>query len=71
MTKGINLKAGRPSASRNQEVSLASLSKQPVEMKRVNFDLPVELHQKLRRYAFDNNKSIKEILTEVVESFPD
>lgn len=71
MSRGINLKAGRPSARRNQEVSLESLSKKPVEMKRVNFDLPVELHQKLRRYALDKNKSMREILTEIIESLPD
>lgn len=70
MTKSINLKAGRPSSRRNEEVSLASLSKNSGETKRVNFDLSVELHQKLRRYAFDNHKSLKEVLTDFVESLP-
>ena len=70
MTKSINLQAGRPSSRRNEEVSLASLSKNSGETKRVTFDLSVELHQKLRRYAFDNNKSLKEVLTDFVESLP-
>lgn len=70
MTKSINLKAGRPSSRRNEEVSLASLSKNSGATKRVNFDLSVELHQKLRRYAFEKDKSLKEILTEFVESLP-
>jgi len=68
MTKSINLQAGRPSSRRNEEVSLASLSKNAGETKRVNFDLSVELHQKLRLYAFEKNKSIREVLTEFVES---
>jgi hypothetical protein len=70
MTKHTNLQAGRPSSRRNEGVSLASISKSSGSTKRVNFDLSVELHQKLRRYAFDNDKSLKEVMTDFVESLP-
>lgn len=70
MTKNMKLQAGRPSSRRNQDVSLASISNNVGETKRVNFDLSAALHQKLRRYAVEQNKSIKDILTEFIESLP-
>lgn len=59
MTKNIDLQADRPSIS-------SSVGK----TKRVNFDLSVALHQKLKRYSVEKNKSIKDILTEFVGSLP-
>lgn len=37
------------------------------KMKRVNFDLPEELHIRLKTYAASQGKSIKEVLTECIE----
>lgn len=59
------LSAGRPSKTR-QESSLTELLSNK-ETKRVNFDLTIEEHQKLKIYAIQNNTSIKEILTKHVQ----
>ena len=71
MTKNINLAAGRPSARRKQEVRLEDVFKDPVKMKRVNFDLSEDSHKKLKKYAIDQQKSVREVLTEYVESLPE
>jgi len=39
-------------------------------MKRVNFELPAEQHTKLKIYAATKGKTIKELLTDYVESLP-
>jgi hypothetical protein len=63
------LAAGRPS-SRNKAATLASLS-DDAEMKRVNFELPVDQHTKLKIYAAQQCKTIKELLTEYVSDLPE
>ena len=63
------LTAGRPSA-RNKAATLASLS-DDAEMKRVNFQLPADQHTKLKIYAAKQGKTIKELLTEYVNSLPE
>lgn len=68
MSKSV-LSAGRPSA-RNKSATLASLADN-VSMKRVNFQLPADQHTKLKIYAAKQGKSIKDLLTEYVESLPE
>ncbi|HQS01486.1 MULTISPECIES: chromosome partitioning protein ParB [Comamonadaceae] len=63
------LTAGRPSARSNKAATLASLADE-VSMKRVNFELPAEQHTKLKIYAATKGKTIKELLTDYVESLP-
>ncbi|ERF04082.1 hypothetical protein PA13_1028585, partial [Pseudomonas aeruginosa HB13] len=62
------LSAGRPSA-RNKAATLASLS-DDAGMKRVNFELSADRHAKLKIYAAKQGKSIKELLTDYVDSLP-
>jgi len=64
------LRAGRPSARTNKATTLASLS-DTVGMKRVNFELSPELHSKLKIYAAKQGMTIKELLTNYVESLPE
>ncbi|AZR29168.1 chromosome partitioning protein ParB (plasmid) [Xanthomonas vasicola pv. arecae] len=64
------LSAGRPSARSNKAATLASLS-DDVNMKRVNFELSAERHAKLKIHAAKQGKSIKELLTDYVDSLPD
>lgn len=64
------LSAGRPSARTNKAATLASLS-DDVNMKRVNFELSAERHVKLKIHAAKQGKSIKELLTDYVDSLPD
>lgn len=40
-------------------------------MKRVNFQLSVENHKKLKIYAVHQNKTITDLLTEYVEQLPE
>ncbi|ERF04122.1 hypothetical protein PA13_1028785, partial [Pseudomonas aeruginosa HB13] len=63
------LSAGRPSA-RNKAATLASLS-DDAGMKRVNFELSADRHAKLKIYAAKQGKSIKELLTDYVDSLPE
>ncbi len=68
MSKSSNtLSAGRPSTRSNKAATLASLSDE-VEMKRVNFQLPADQHTKLKIYAAQQGKTIKELMSEHVES---
>lgn len=60
------LSAGRPSARASKAATLTSLADSPA-VRRVNFDLSVEQHIKLKIYAAEKGKSIKEVLTELVE----
>jgi len=70
MSKPSNtLTAGRPSARSNKAATLASLADE-VSTKRVNFELPTEQHTKLKIYAATKGKTIKELLTDYVESLP-
>jgi Antitoxin ParD len=70
MSKNTNtLSAGRPSARTDRTTTLASLADN-VSMKRVNFDISAENHAKLKIYAAQQGKSIKEILSEFVEQLP-
>ena len=67
MSKSTNtLMAGRPSArSATKAADLASLAETP-EMKRINFDVTAEVHLKLKVYAAEQGRSIKELLSEYV-----
>ena len=70
MNKTVNaLTAGRPSARSNKSVTLASLADE-VSTKRVNFELTADQHTKLKIYAATKGKTIKELLTDYVESLP-
>ena len=66
------LSAGRPSArtDKAKAATLASLADDSGSMKRVNFELSAELHTRLKIYATKQGKTIKELLTEYVESLP-
>lgn len=67
------LTAGRPSArtDKARAATLASLADDAGGMKRVNVELSVELHAKLKIYATKQGKSIKELLTEYVAGLPE
>lgn len=70
MSKSTILSAGRPSARADKVKTLASLADDAGGMKRVNFELSAEQHTKLKIYAARQGKTIKELLTEYVESLP-
>lgn len=67
------LSAGRPSvrSEKAKAATLASLADDVSTIKRVNFELSVEQHAKLKIYATRQGKSIKEILTKYVNELPD
>ena len=74
MSKTVTtLTAGRPSArtDKARAATLASLADDAGGMKRVNVELSVELHAKLKIYATKQGKSIKELLTEYVAGLPE
>ena len=63
-----NLNAGRPSKS-NQGSSLSLDDLVETEKtKRVNFDLPESQHRKLKEYAASQGMTIREVLTQYVET---
>ena len=63
-----NLNAGRPSKS-NQGSSLSLDDFVETEKtKRVNFDLPESQHRKLKEYAASQGMTIREVLTQYVET---
>lgn len=64
----LSLIAGRPSRN-NKNITLSDLSDKP-SMVRVNFDLSVEEHKKLKIYAAKQGISIKELLSQYVLSLP-
>ena len=64
------LSAGRPSARSNKATTLASLADE-VSVKRVNFVLSAEQHTKLKIHAAKQGKTIKDLLTEYVNSLPE
>lgn len=71
MTKSPKtLSAGRPSARSGAGTTLADVSDKK-QVKRMSFELSVEQHAKLKINAARQNKSVKELLTEYVDSLPD
>jgi len=64
------LTAGRPSARKNPAATLASLTDEGAT-KRVNFELAVDLHQRLKIHATRQGKTIREVLTEFVTNLPE
>jgi Antitoxin ParD len=71
MSKNTNtLVAGRPGSRVDKIKTLSSLADN-VSMKRVNFDVTVDNHAKLKIYAARQGKTIKEILSEFVDQLPD
>jgi len=67
------LRAGRPSAraDKTKAATLASLADAVGSKKRVNFELSIEQHAKLKIHSARVGKSIKELLTEYVAGLPD
>jgi hypothetical protein len=65
-----NLGPGRPSATKSKDQLLRSLEDEE-PTRRVNFDLAVTKHQKLRIQAAKNGVSIKDFLTAYIDSLPD
>ncbi|MBE0011612.1 chromosome partitioning protein ParB [Arthrobacter sp. AET 35A] len=61
---------GRPSAGKSKDQLMDSL-KDTEPVRRVNFDLPQSKHQKLRIAATRRDQSIREFLTEYIDSLPD
>lgn len=59
------------------EVVLPAVRRNPcpgvpsIDSKRVNFELSVDQHTKLKIYAAKQGKTIKELLTEYVASLPE
>jgi len=70
MSKATILSAGRPSARDDKAKTLASLADDVGGMKRVNFELSADQHTKLKIHAARQGKTIKDLLTEYVESLP-
>lgn len=65
MSKGVgSLSAGRPSAG-TKEKSLASMADK-TSMKRVNFEISEEEHTRLKLYAIQQRKTIREVMTDQV-----
>ena len=63
-----NLNAGRPSKSNTKKsLSLDDLVENE-KTKRVNFDLPELQHRKLKEYAASQGMTIREVLTQYVET---
>lgn len=60
----MSLMAGRPSRSK-KPATLADMSDKS-EKVRVNFDIDRELHKKLKMYALEQGKSIREVLDEQI-----
>lgn len=60
------LTAGRPSAKGDKQAVLATLNEQ-IPTKRVNFDLPVDLHTQLKLYAANQGMTIKDVLSRQIE----
>ena len=63
-----NLNAGRPSkANKGSSLSVDDLV-EIEKTKRVNFDLPESQHRKLKEYAAIKGITIREVMTQYVES---
>lgn len=61
------LSAGRPSAKKDNSVTLASLTEEET-VKRVNFSLPDSIHRELKIYVAKNKTTIQELLANYVKS---
>lgn len=57
------LKAGRPSVKKQMDLKSFELSKK----KRVNFDIDENTHSKLKVYAAENGKTIKDVIVDCIE----
>lgn len=57
------LKAGRPSVKKQVDLKNFELSKK----KRVNFDIDENTHSKLKVYAAENGKTIKDVIVDCIE----
>lgn len=69
MSKATNtLSAGRPS-TKAKAATLASLA--DGEMRRVNFELPIDQHTKLKVYAARHGVTIKVLLARYVAQLPE
>lgn len=64
------LNAGRPSARLDAKSKFADLAGLE-EQRRVNFNLPLEMHSKLKIYAAKKGLTITQILTDFIESMPE
>lgn len=63
-----NLNAGRPSkANKGSSLSLDDLVGNE-KTKRVNFDLPESHHRKLKEYAASQGMTIREVMTQYVDT---
>ena len=69
MSKFGNLTPGRPSAAKSKDQLMESL-KDTEPVRRVNFELAVSKHQKLRIEAAKRGMSIKDFLTAYIDSLP-
>ncbi|MGN5233693.1 plasmid partition protein ParG, partial [Aeromonas veronii] len=54
------LKAGRPSVKKHVDLKSLELTKK----KRVNFDIDENTHSKLKVYAAENGKTIKDVIVD-------
>ena len=68
--KTASLSAGRPSVKNGQSETLSSLLADQNQTTRVNFDLSIEEHTKLKIYAARQGKTIKALLTDYVKQLP-
>ena len=63
-----NLNAGRPSKSNtSKSLSLDDLVENE-KIKRVNFDLSESQHRKLKEYAAKQGMTIREVMTQYIET---
>ena len=58
------LKAGRPSVKKQMNLKTLELAKK----KRVNFDIDENTHSKLKVYAAENGKTIKDVIVDCIET---
>ena len=64
------LNAGRPSARQDAKYKFSDLAGIE-EQRRVNFNLPLEMHSKLKIYAAKQGLTITQVLTDFIESMPE
>ncbi|WCH42149.1 plasmid partition protein ParG [Aeromonas salmonicida] len=57
------LKAGRPSVKKQVNLKTLELAK-----RRVNFDIDENTHSKLKVYAAENGKTIKDVIVDCIET---
>ncbi|WP_022967650.1 plasmid partition protein ParG [Denitrificimonas caeni] len=64
------LNAGRPSARQDAKSKFADLANLE-EQRRVNFNISLEMHSKLKIYAAKKGLTITQVLTDFIESLPE